>query len=86
MTELLGSSEYAVKFPQYQYEVGVHRVGDHHALSLDWWGDIKAMRGSTDLIDLYTVEKVKLEAEREGWGWTEERLDNGKYVVEMTQW
>lgn len=86
MTNLLNSSEYAIKFPQYDYEIGVHKIKDYWSLSLDWYGDIEELRDNNPIPQAYAVEKVKKEAANNGWCYTEETLENGKVVVELNRW
>jgi hypothetical protein len=94
LTSLFGRCDHAIRVPGCRYEVGVvWRDGQFHLL---WDGyhpgglDRILGGGSVEVQNpfpqAYSVAKVTLDAERQGWTWSEKRTQNGKVEIEVNTW
>ena len=81
------SCDHAIKVPGCAYELGLQFAGDQYQLSWDSYENNlrKAMGGSEGqtFLQEYGLACVTLEAERNGYGWSSTKLDNGNYEVEI---
>lgn len=85
MKALLDNCDHAIHVPGYAYEIGVFKVGDRYQLSLDRWGDIRALRDDNPLPQAYGAECAKLHFENAGMHW-EEWQENGNLFVKGVQY
>ncbi len=93
LTEFFGHCDHAITVPDCSYEIGIRQdkaTGKYWPL----WDEFCVGRLDrvineelgNPLAEAYSVEKIKSDAEREGWTWAEYRLPSGKTQVEVTTW
>lgn len=92
LTELFGHCDHAVQFPDCSYEVGVVWKGGRWHLLWDSWysGGLDKVLGEagseSPFNRAYSEAGIILDAERQGWSWSESKCVNGNTLIEVETW
>lgn len=82
MTQLLNGAVAAIAVPERDYEAGLIRQNGCFTLAWDaWHGELNL----NPLVQLYGVEKAKLEAKKSGFLCEEQQLQDGTIKLRLTQ-
>lgn len=85
--EDLGKCDHAIRVPDASYEVGVVEQGDKYTLLYDFWivGGLQEALGNNaeKLVQAYTIEAAKAEAQRQGYSVWEENLQDGSVQLHV---
>lgn len=84
MTDLINRSIAAIKVPGNFYEIGVHQVGDHCALSLDWYGGRQLQTDAQKIIQPYAIEAALEVARSQCATITETQQEDGSVQLRIS--